>query len=395
MEQARSEGPVLFVSAGNCLFRREGVPPKKRREAEVTARLMVEAYNAMGLDAFSVGAYDLSLGVDFLLELQKRAAFPVLSANLLDPHGVPYFEGFRVVSVAGFRVALVGLLDDDLKRSKIPGAEKIRVEPPLKTASRLIPLLVGEKRPDLLVVLTDMMDRDLRKLALSGLPIDVIVGSSRRNQLSVPAQVGGALICTLDRGGKTLGRIDVAEGDGTAPRFRNTFVPLMEKRFPDHPAIAALVSKALERVKELQSEAIPQAASSAAEGCGQEFVGARTCRRCHPGRYDHWEGTPHADAYAVLRAKGREFDTECLACHTVAYECSDGEVDRRSIERFANVQCESCHGPGSVHVASEGKAPVEKGLACPKCHTPERSNEEGVIRKANKVCADSGAPTGN
>ncbi|GAB4252931.1 MULTISPECIES: multiheme c-type cytochrome [Deferrisoma] len=356
---------------------------------------MVRAYSVMGLDAMSVGAYDLSLGIDFLLGLSREATFPFLSANLVDPHGRRYFEAYQVRSVGGIRIALVGLLDDDLKRSRIPLVEKIRVLPPLQVAERLVPDIVAKEKPDLVVVLTDMMDRDLRRLALSGLPIDVIVGSSRRNQLSVPARIGSTLVCSLDRGGKTLGRLEVRLTEEGRPAIQNTFVPLMEDRFADHPAVAPLVEETLSRLKELQARAVPEAGAASEQGCGQEFVGAQACRPCHPGRYQYWRATAHAAAYEVLKAKGREFDTDCLACHTVAYECSDGEVDRLSIERFANVQCESCHGPGSVHVASEGKAPLEKGLACPKCHTPERSNDEGVTRRAHEVCADSGAPAGN
>ena len=52
-----------------------------------------------------------------------------------------------------------------------------------------------------------------------------------------------------------------------------------------------------------------------------------------------------------------------------------------------NVGCESCHGPGSEHIRTLGKAEtVEPRLDCIDCHTPERSadyagNEFSFLRK--------------
>jgi len=388
VESARRQGPVLLVNAGNCLFKRERIPARKVPEAREIARLMVDAYNEMGLAAMGVGAYDLSLGVDFLLDLARRARFPLVCANLTDPHGTPYFPAYRVVAAGGLRVALVGLIDDRLKRGHIPGGRKVVVEPPLEAAARVIPR-VAEERPDLIVVLTDMSERRLRLLARKGLPVDLVVGTSRRNRLSVPFRLKGTLIVALDRRGKTLGRVDVIPKPGGGYELRNTFVPLLEKRYPDHPRVRSMVQQALARIRALQAQAIPEATEGGEEGCGQDYVGAETCRRCHAGRYAHWRRTPHARAYETLRAKGKELDTDCLACHTVAFECSKGKPDRRSIERFPGVQCESCHGPGSAHAASEGRTPVEQGLVCAKCHTRDRSDTERIEDRAAQACAEA------
>ncbi len=388
MESVRKQSPVLFVSAGNCLFKRERIPARKIPQAREIARLMVDAYNEMGLAAMGVGAYDLSLGVDFLLDLARRARFPFVCANLTDPHGTPYFPAYRIVEAGGLRVALVGVMDSRLKRGHIPGGRKVVVAPPLETVARVIPR-VAQERPDLIVVLTDMSERRRRLLARKGLPVDLVVGTSRRNQLSVPFHLKGTLIVALDRRGKTLGRVDVIPKKGGGYELRNSFIPLLQKRYPDHPRVGKMVRETLARIRSLQAQAIPEVAEGGEEGCGQDYVGAETCRRCHGRRYAHWKHTPHARAYETLRAKGKELDTECLACHTVAFECSNGKPDRRSMEQFPGVQCESCHGPGSAHAASEGRTPVEPGLVCAKCHTRDRSDTERIEDRASEACAET------
>ena len=394
------------MNAGNALFKREGIPPRMEAKARLVAEVIVEAYNRMGLTAFNVGAYDLSMGLGYLLELRAKAGFPFLSANLLGTDGKPVFQPYLIKEVGGVKVAFIGLIENDLKRDKIPDSSRFTVEDPLEAARRTVEE-VRARGAELVVILSDMMERACRRLALKGLPIHVIVGSSRRNRISLPLLVGRTLITHLDRGGRALGKMEIfrdgsPEGGGRTYRvgpfaIRNTFVPLVTK-IPDHPQVAPLVAAALEKLKHLQKSTIHEAAPGA-NGCGREYVGVQVCARCHRGRYAAWKRSPHAGAYETLIRKGRQFDLECLACHTVAYECSEGKLDRKSIEQFAGVQCESCHGPGSLHARTEGQSPLDKGIVCDRCHTGDRAPDFPIQSKIPEICSplpptDSPAPQG-
>lgn len=88
------------------------------------------------------------------------------------------------------------------------------------------------------------------------------------------------------------------------------------------------------------------------------YVGAEVCRGCHSGIHNEWSGTAHARALATLERIGNGSNPICLACHTVAYGLADGYVSQRTTPHLANVQCESCHGPGAAHVADPAGAPV-------------------------------------
>ena len=42
-----------------------------------------------------------------------------------------------------------------------------------------------------------------------------------------------------------------------------------------------------------------------------------------------------------------------------------------------NVGCESCHGPGSLHIAQAGKGPIKRKVSaedCTQCHHPPHTN---------------------
>jgi hypothetical protein len=96
-----------------------------------------------------------------------------------------------------------------------------------------------------------------------------------------------------------------------------------------------------------------------------EFVGSDQCKGCHAGAFRIWqkvvekdgEKYSHSTAYQKLvdakRPSNRQFDPECIVCHTVGFGYESGFFDAKKTNNLLNVGCESCHGPASEHVAAE------------------------------------------
>ncbi len=80
------------------------------------------------------------------------------------------------------------------------------------------------------------------------------------------------------------------------------------------------------------------------------YVGIEVCTKCHAGPRRVWDGTSHAHAYATLSSQFKEFNLECAGCHVTGYEKPGGSAVAH-VDNLQNVQCEVCHGPGSLHVA--------------------------------------------
>jgi hypothetical protein len=120
------------------------------------------------------------------------------------------------------------------------------------------------------------------------------------------------------------------------------------------------------------------AGSAAAQG--PEYAGADSCKTCHQAIYDSWAGTKHAKALSRLSGAEKKGDT-CIGCHvtgSAAQIAAEGENPK-----FPGVQCESCHGPGSLHVADAkvmtglSKKPSES--ACTKCHNDKGPHFHGFV----------------
>lgn len=112
-----------------------------------------------------------------------------------------------------------------------------------------------------------------------------------------------------------------------------------------------------------------------------------TCGNCHVGTQASWARTAHSDAWNVLQESGgaQQF---CEGCHTVT-ELGNTVTEGAGYhevpeERYHDVQCESCHGPGLDHVqnpdASQPLANVAVGVdltfGCGECH---QGNHHGFV----------------
>jgi hypothetical protein len=83
------------------------------------------------------------------------------------------------------------------------------------------------------------------------------------------------------------------------------------------------------------------------------YIGSEACGKCHVSAYEVWKNTPHSHAYKTLveaqHPSLRQYDGECIVCHTVGFGYNGGFTDEKKTAKLMNVGCESCHGPGSLH----------------------------------------------
>ena len=127
------------------------------------------------------------------------------------------------------------------------------------------------------------------------------------------------------------------------------------------------------------------------------YATAKACEKCHEKEYSSWKVTGHAQAFNLLKRKNAEYNPECIKCHVVGLERDNGFWDIESTPEMANVQCESCHGPGVKHVEEMEKNSTQytsnfgfsseisnikkkdtyiklpRSYICTQCHTKEQS----------------------
>lgn len=105
------------------------------------------------------------------------------------------------------------------------------------------------------------------------------------------------------------------------------------------------------------------------------YVGDEDCSRCHSGTHEGWAETGHAEAWASLQNSGNPA-SYCEPCHSVQQDDTEGNsgYDEVPTEKFVDVQCESCHGPGSDHINGpspdniKSQTDVLAAETCGVCH---------------------------
>src|SRR4029453_7636268 len=76
---------------------------------------------------------------------------------------------------------------------------------------------------------------------------------------------------------------------------------------------------------------------------------------------------------------GEQFNDECTSCHVTGWGEPGGATMAQN-ELLRDVQCEVCHGPGSIHADKLGKdrprtiVKTPRADRCAVCHTPDHSD---------------------
>ncbi len=144
---------------------------------------------------------------------------------------------------------------------------------------------------------------------------------------------------------------------------------------------------------------------------GATYMGIQNCALCHSGGiaaeniYTPWSQTKHATAFqkAIDGISTDHFGKNCISCHVVGFDTNAAAVNGgfddlalqtgwqfptnavgsnyaampAALRNVANIQCESCHGPGSEHAAAFGNTNVANwprigttlaAGSCSQCH---------------------------
>jgi hypothetical protein len=427
-------GAALLVDAGNLTYPAGEIPSRKQEAADLVAGFLAQELTRLPFGGSALGETDLARG---LAKVKPQR----LAANL---DKLAFVEPSRIKLVGGIKIGVFGLVDPDLAQEKGLHAEDpvsaARAEAERLRAAgaeiviALAPLERGQARAVARAAAVDFVV--LGKDVGEGTPHAERIGSAF---LVVPAsemQRVGRLQIVLrearpageslrDAGGPAANRmraeeidrqvrqldVDLARWEKDAASdaafvaakrrerdelraeaaalasttwappvqgsyFINQLLPIRRSLARD-PALAASMRK-LDQAVGAASLKVAEPPPPAEPGRAH-FSGDASCVRCHKAAARFCKGTAHAHAWKTLQAVGKIGHGDCVSCHVTGY----GEVGGSSLgfsKGLENVQCEACHGPGSIHVEKRG---LEKPLAlrtdtpesvCTRCHNEKHSD---------------------
>ncbi len=440
VEAARAGGPVLVLDAGSLLYSKAPVPDHLAAQEELKADLLARTYqDKLKVGAIGLGPMDLPKGPDKLrlprqvVNLPADAKFPVEAPHVITV-GTTKVGVFGVIAldtipalavtdpaVAG-KAAIAKLRSD--------GAQVVVALVQASSKKEAVQLLRGLPGVDLAVAGLGLAAPEPERVESEATKVGdawMVIPANRGQVISrveVVVRGPGPLV---DAGGEAAAAQKIAYLDKQVrqldidlktfdadPNADKAFVKIKREerdRFvAERAGLAANPTKkpetgnyfTLEQVKINKALACDVEVQSSVTGFyrsagevnvkaavgrpapdakgGPSYVGSAACDDCHGDAVAFWSKTRHAHAWETLVERGQEFDFDCIGCHVTGWE-KPGGSNLANNGTLRDVQCETCHGPASVHVAKGGeerpssitRVPADT-LCATQCHTKDHSD---------------------
>ena len=357
----------------------------------------LQVLSLMGYHAVALGDLEFAHGLDFLTRQIAKYPF-LLSSNIVwaDSRAplarTVRYVAYRLPAAPGrparaLRVALLAFLSakraPDVQRYLGRDAQRILILDPIAEAKKRFAQV--RHNADLVVVLAHMDEEQAKELARQVPGIGLIVmGDVPGRTIVLPVQAGNTLIVADSSDGQNIGRLTLAVNSAGSIADSRASAQSLGKEFADDPRVAEVVRKATQA-------ALAQAASPQAQfGAQGSYAGAISCRACHEREYAHWLSTPHSKAHQTLARRGQDNlrKPECQRCHSLGFGEPAGFVSIDATPTKANVQCESCHGPGLGHVTAKDpmqrRSTIRRVVApavCTSCHDKQNDPKFDYAKK--------------
>lgn len=439
-EERKAHPNLQLLHAGPMLFEEAKVDPKKKAQREKQSAVAAGLIGEIGFAIAGATDVDIAASNGRYAALMKRAKVEVTVANLevtgqkIPPYVIRKVGGLNVgifalaphseTPVAGVTASS----DPKETAKKVLGELSKKVDLVvllsslgLRNTKRLVRAVPGihfavagglGEHPEAsdeaeLVGTTRVMQFHREGRFIGRLTVDLKEGSTDFVDASAPSQAElkaiGVRIEQLESALKKWEAKKVSEGQSEVRSARHHLASLKTQKdrlskprskppldkswfsfvatdlpwdLPQDPDILTLMDAFDEELKKInlaQVGSLPKAKPGEAV-----YIGVDACLECHEDAQHYWDNDRHAKAWATLEKNKKTFDAECVSCHVTGYGKAGGSILGKTKGR-ENVQCESCHGPGSIHAeASEEDAkktiirtPTAK--VCTTCHNKHHS----------------------
>ncbi len=211
---------ILLLDAGN-LF---SSYPRNPTEEKWLAELIAE----MRYDAVNIGESDFSYGLNFMRE--TTAALPMVSATLLDNAHRPIAPPYRLKTLAGRRIAVIGLLAESAFQLTQDAAKPDLVVKRATDALAQTIALVQREKPDATIVLLRSFDMLLEKRIAETYPdIHIVISNAEDYAKNTLVKFGDTIVACAGHDGEYIGKLTlVFSGDRLIP-ITNCLIALSPK----------------------------------------------------------------------------------------------------------------------------------------------------------------------
>lgn len=203
-----------------------------------TDSLVLAAYQAMGYQALALGDQELSRGVDYFLELSGKFKLHFLSANLRY-RGQPLVPGHRIIEMKGVRVAVVGLLGQQVFKYYQPEVFRdLEIQDPEAVLGPLLDELGS--RADVILLLSHLGYEKEQEIAAKFPGLALIIGGHTQNELHEADERYGVPIVEAGSKAAWVTQAWLEKKDGRW-RFQGSKLWGINSDLPDDPGVTAII----------------------------------------------------------------------------------------------------------------------------------------------------------
>lgn len=343
---------------------------------------MAQMMARLKYDAWTPGERELFYGAEKLQKLAVDLNCDLVSANITDNNDKLLFKDGVVKTIGSIKVGITGVTSktvfETVPAGQNQGASDYKFRDPFEALKPVVASL--KKQASVVVVLGHVGAGDARRLAEEVPGVDVVIAGHNPGYMPSPDRVGDVLIVRAGTRGQYSARLDLTlDNSGKIVDYKGTAEPLNESVVAD-VLIGNDVQKYQDALSKREADAARARALEQANAQGRDkYLGDAICARCHSDIYTSYAQGPHATAFKTLLTSSKQTDRSCVGCHVtgfndptgyqmVTYKTNTaGKVDTTDAVEFRNVQCEACHGKGTLHGSPGLVRKVTKEM-CQTCH---------------------------
>jgi hypothetical protein len=374
IDNEREEAAYLILLSSGGFYGPPGILNMYR------GRFLAGSMKRSDYTAVAVGRSDLNHGLRPLRE-DCQEGLPLICANL-------YREGARVFSphvireIGNIKIGIFALLgrfplEDDELEIKDPLGEGIKITDELvDVGSDYIVLLAHMDREELVTILPELKEVDM--VIRGGVEKRARKGSGCVEDLGDLVEHLQVPVLSCGRRGRAMGKVVIDQVGEEALGIKEHRLVYLDSSVDGKPLEKELL-ESFNKKQGLRSREIKlknfMVRDKVTGKIKERYLGYETCRRCHAEIGECFVVAPPFGAFELLHLAGEDNNVNCFSCHTTGYGHFSGYdpvEEKRGGVNLRGVQCEACHGPGTMH-SRDGSSVERARKACRRCHTPFRS----------------------
>jgi len=279
IEKKRAENPgkVVLIDCGDIA---QGTPISNFFAGEPVIKYM----NYIRYDVMTLGNHEFDWGQDKLRQMLKKAAFPIICANMIEESTgkLPtWLKPYIIIERNGVKAGIIGVITSHMPTLSNPkhikGLKFLEPQEPIRQAMKEL----NAKGIKTIILVSHLGIEEDRKIPLEIPGITAIIGGHSHTVLKTPEKVGNTVIVQAGYNGKYLGELQLKikkdTGELLSYNVEHELIPVIDREIKPDSKVEEMLKPYREKVDPIMNEELATVTediiNKAPEGYGDTPLG--------------------------------------------------------------------------------------------------------------------------